>query len=230
MFEAQIPHPRAGPAGGGVASLLAHATAIAAALVATARTATVQRQPPPEPPIYFTPDRPQHRAPPPIGREIPTIAAPGAPRIALRAGAIPPVEIPPPGPAPLDPRWLAAPPSAPGTAAPGADTATATRVFGDRWVEERPELLRHPPVRYPDLLKQAGVEGRVVIEVVVDTAGRIERGSLRVVLSTNPLFDAPAREVVAGSVYRPGRLDGRPVRVRVTVPVVFRVSGRPSMM
>ena len=93
-------------------------------------------------------------------------------------------------------------------------------------MDERPELLSHPPLRYPEILKEAGIEGAVVLDAVVDTAGRIERGSVRIVTSTNALFDAAARETIAGSLYRPGRWGGRAVRVRVTQPVVFRLAGR----
>ena len=91
-------------------------------------------------------------------------------------------------------------------------------------VEERPERISSPPIRYPEILRQAGIDGRVLIECVIDTAGHAERGSLKVLSSTNQLFDQPAREAVAASVYRPGRIAGRAVRVRVQVPINFQIS------
>ncbi|MDO8666380.1 MAG: TonB family protein, partial [Gemmatimonadales bacterium] len=81
-------------------------------------------------------------------------------------------------------------------------------------VEERPDRISSPPSRYPEILRQAGIEGRVLVEVVIDTMGRAERGSIRILSSTHQLFEAPARETVANSVYRPGRIAGRAVRVR----------------
>ena len=91
-------------------------------------------------------------------------------------------------------------------------------------VEERPEMVSHPPVRYPDILRQAGIDGHVVIEAVVDTSGHVERGSIKVLSSTNQLFEQPAKEVIAGAVFRPGRISGRAVRVRIQQPFNFSLS------
>jgi len=57
-------------------------------------------------------------------------------------------------------------------------------VITEAVVDERPEVIAGFTPEYPDLLRQAGVEGTVVVEVVVDTAGHAEPGSLRVVRST----------------------------------------------
>ena len=90
-------------------------------------------------------------------------------------------------------------------------------------VEERPERVSSPLARYPDILRQAGIEGRVLIEVVIDTSGHAERGTIRVLTSTHQLFEGPAREVVQSSLYSPGRIQGRAVRVRVQVPINFNI-------
>ena len=91
-------------------------------------------------------------------------------------------------------------------------------------VEERPERLSSPPVRYPDILRQAGIEGRVLLELVIDTTGHAERGSIRVLSSTHQLFEGPAREVAAASLFSPGRIQGRAVRVRVQLPINFTIT------
>ena len=90
-----------------------------------------------------------------------------------------------------------------------------------RVVEELPVLLSHPASRYPDNLRQAGIEGRVVVEAVIDTTGRAERTGLRILSSSHALFEPEASALVLGSRYRPARFGGRPVRVRILVPVVF---------
>jgi protein TonB len=92
-----------------------------------------------------------------------------------------------------------------------------------RYVEEQPVMLAHPTLRYPEVLRLAGIEGRVLVEAVLDTLGRAEPGSLRVTDSPNPLFDREALTVVAGSRYRPGRVGGQAVRVRIQVPVAFTI-------
>lgn len=94
-------------------------------------------------------------------------------------------------------------------------------VVDARLADEAPRLLNHPPLHYPELLRQAGIEGRVEIEAVIDTLGRVERGSMRVAASAHELFSAQALALVEGSRYVAGRFDGRAVRVRVRVPVVF---------
>ncbi len=93
-------------------------------------------------------------------------------------------------------------------------------------VEERPEVNQSTCVqpRYPEILRQAGIEGRVLVEAVIDTMGRIERNSMRIVSSAHQLFEAPARETVISCRYRPGRIQGRAVRVRVQVPINFTIA------
>jgi TonB family protein len=92
-----------------------------------------------------------------------------------------------------------------------------------RAVDEPPEILSHPEPRYPEILRQAGIEGRVVVEAVLDTTGRAEAGSLRIVSASNPLFATEAELVVLRSTYRPGRMAGRAVPVRVLVPIRFGI-------
>ena len=105
---------------------------------------------------------------------------------------------------------------------PGPNTSgTHGLTFDVRQVDEQPELLSHPTLRYPDVLRRAGIEGRVMVEVVLDSLGRAEPGSARVASSSHQLFDPEAVAVVSGSVYRPARVSGRAVRVRVRVPVSF---------
>lgn len=91
--------------------------------------------------------------------------------------------------------------------------------------DEYPELLAGPLPAYPDLLRQAGVEGRVVLDAVVDTSGRVERGSI-VVISGHPAFAAAAERSLLASLFRPGRVHGRSVRVRVRVPFDFTLGNR----
>jgi protein TonB len=103
---------------------------------------------------------------------------------------------------------------------PGA-AAEPGMTYAEAAVDEKPEILSSPPLQYPDVLRQAGIEGYVLVEAIIDVSGRAEPGSLRVVQSTHVAFDRAAMEVVAKSVYRPGRMRGELVRVLVNVPVSF---------
>ncbi|HEV2672045.1 MAG TPA: energy transducer TonB, partial [Gemmatimonadales bacterium] len=72
---------------------------------------------------------------------------------------------------------------------PGANPAPGW----DPWrSEENAEVLTAPLPTYPELLRQAGVQGKVVLEAVVDTTGRVLPLSISVVSATNPGFVAPA--------------------------------------
>lgn len=91
-------------------------------------------------------------------------------------------------------------------------------------VDERPALLAGPEPGYPEALRRAGIEGRVVVEAVLDTLGRPEPRSVAVVASTQREFAAAARAYLLGARFRPARVHGRPVRVLVSVPIDFRIA------
>ena len=75
--------------------------------------------------------------------------------------------------------------------------------------------------RYPAVLRERGVEGRVVVQFVVDTLGRVEPGSLRVVSSANDLFTAAVRAALPTLRFTPARAGGRTVRQLVELPFEF---------
>jgi len=113
---------------------------------------------------------------------------------------------------------------------PGSVVPSSDQVFMESVVEERPEILSGPPIQYPDVLRQAGVTGRVVVQAIIDPTGRAEPASVQVVQSPNPGFDQSAKDYVLGAQFRPARVHGRAVRVLVNLPIDFNVkkkSGRP---
>ena len=93
-------------------------------------------------------------------------------------------------------------------------------------VDEPPALLAGPPPVYPELLRAAGIRGRVVLQVVVDTLGRAER-AVTVVESSNRGFDAAALAYVREARFRPGRVRSRAVRVLIRLPIDFTLRGAP---
>src|SRR6266705_1338244 len=87
-------------------------------------------------------------------------------------------------------------------------------------VDEPPVLLAGPPLGYPDVLRRTGTMGTVTVQLVIDTLGRAEPGSL-VLQSSHPGFETAARAYVLGALFRPGRTHGRAVRVLVRLPISF---------
>lgn len=89
--------------------------------------------------------------------------------------------------------------------------------------EERAEVLAGPLPVYPELLRQAGVQGKVVLEAIVDTTGRVLAPSILVVLATNPGFIAPARAALLATLFRPAMVASQPVPIRVRIPYEFAI-------
>ncbi|UCG88477.1 MAG: TonB family protein [Gemmatimonadota bacterium] len=106
-----------------------------------------------------------------------------------------------------------------------ADDA-ATQIYGSFEVDQLPELVSQPAVRYPPVLRQRGVEGRVLVEFVVMSDGRVDPSSVEVVEATNDQFRNPAERAVREMAFRPGRVQGESVAVRVQQSVAFTLEGR----
>ncbi|HEV8264493.1 MAG TPA: hypothetical protein VGQ06_06050, partial [Gemmatimonadales bacterium] len=72
---------------------------------------------------------------------------------------------------------------------PAAARVRSDRVYAETEVDEKAEVRSLPDPGYPPLLRRAGVGGIVIVQLVVDTLGRAEPGSPRVVSSPNPAFN-----------------------------------------
>src|SRR3989440_2854689 len=100
---------------------------------------------------------------------------------------------------------------------------TGNEVFMEAIVEEKPAVLSGPQPVYPELLKQAQITGRVLVQAIVDTLGRAEPNSVKVLQSPNPGFDQSAKNYVTKCLFRPARVHGRAVRVLIQIPIDFRL-------
>ena len=194
----------------GTVSVLVHAGVWAAAVLATLHPHRVAGLD--GPPIVISWPQPSQ-----IGDRFDPVPGPGAP----------PIDVPPQSPiglppidarAPFDPKVLLRGVSeAPGDH--GVDGAPEGP-WSPIAVDEPPVLLAGPPLGYPDVLRRAGTTGTVTVQLVIDTLGRAEPGSL-VLQSSHPGFEAAARVYVVGALFRPGRAHGRAVRVLVRLPISF---------
>ena len=93
-------------------------------------------------------------------------------------------------------------------------------------VEEMPEIIGgqkalYDCIKYPEIARKAGVEGRVIIQFVVDENGNVTNP--QVLRGVGAGLDEEALRCVSQLKFKPGRQRGRPVRVRFTLPVVFRL-------
>lgn len=106
----------------------------------------------------------------------------------------------------------------------GSGMVIGNEVFMEAIVEEKPERLSGPPFVYPELLKQAGIQGRVIVQAVIDTLGRAEPNSIKVLQTPNPGFEQSAKNLVLKSLFRPARVHGRAVRVLINIPIDYKIT------
>ncbi len=84
--------------------------------------------------------------------------------------------------------------------------------------EPQPVKVTSPP--YPDALRKFGVEGVVILQVIVGRDGHIYRPS--VVQSLNADLDKIALQTVKAWQYYPAIKDNHPVDVQMSLDVMFR--------
>jgi protein TonB len=78
-------------------------------------------------------------------------------------------------------------------------------------------------IKYPTISQENGVQGRVIVQFVVNSDGSIV--DPQVVKPVNPYLDKEALRVVSGMPkWKPGEQRGKKLRVRFTLPVTFRLS------
>ena len=80
-------------------------------------------------------------------------------------------------------------------------------------------------VKYPAEAEKAGTQGRVIATFVVRKDGSIS--DAHIVKSVDPLLDAEALRVInAMPAWTPGTQNGKPVNVKYTIPITFRLDGK----
>jgi len=78
--------------------------------------------------------------------------------------------------------------------------------------------------RYPDMLRQAGVEGEVLAQFVVDTTGKAEPGSLKILKSSHDMFVQSVKNALPQMKFIPAEVGGRKVKQLVQQPFTFSIS------
>ena len=112
---------------------------------------------------------------------------------------------------------------------PAPKPEVATKVFDV--VEEMPSFpggngalmsYLNGNTKYPVVAQENGVQGKVIISFVVERDGSIS--DVKVARSVDPSLDREAQRVVKSMPkWTPGKQNGQTVRVKYTVPVVFRL-------
>src|SRR5437660_6088229 len=99
------------------------------------------------------------------------------------------------------------------------------QVLASSAVDSGPTIIHCPSPVYPDTLRQARIQGRVMLELVIDTLGRPEQGSVRALTSPHHSLSSAAVTAMRACQFTPARLGGRAVRVLVQIPIDFTING-----
>lgn len=77
-------------------------------------------------------------------------------------------------------------------------------------------------MRYPEEAKNAGIQGRVILQFIIEKDGTPAQP--RIVRSVHPLLDKEALRIIRQMPkWTPGKQDGKPQRVLYTIPISFRL-------
>jgi protein TonB len=121
------------------------------------------------------------------------------------------------------------------TTAPGTPTGSATGprsiVDGERTSDDAEwrgsELLMRivasATPRYPESLRQAGLDGRVLVRFVVDTIGKVDMNSVQVLESTHDLFARAVRDALGRFRFKPAEVRGRRIPAMAEMPFEFQM-------
>ncbi|MEX0747902.1 MAG: energy transducer TonB [Rhodothermales bacterium] len=93
-------------------------------------------------------------------------------------------------------------------------------------VEQMPELIGglgsiQSKIKYPEIAKKAGVEGRVIVQFVVDESGGVV--DPQVVRGIGAGCDEEAIRAVRQAKFTPGKQRGKPVKVKMSLPITFKL-------
>lgn len=93
-------------------------------------------------------------------------------------------------------------------------------------VEEMPEPVGgikaiQEKIVYPEIAKRAGVEGKVYVLAFVDESGTVTKA--QVLKGIGAGCDEAALDAVAKTKFKPGKQRGKPVKVQVSIPIIFKL-------
>jgi TonB family protein len=93
---------------------------------------------------------------------------------------------------------------------PGVDSAPILR--GDAWLY----------FKYPDSMRRSGINGKVEVEMLVNSAGRVVQS--KIISASMPDFGAAVAKPIASVSFFPARLAGRNVEALIRCRVQFELS------
>jgi TonB family protein len=87
-----------------------------------------------------------------------------------------------------------------------------------------PKLIKKVDPVYPPEARQAGVEGTVILEAIIDVQGKVT--NIKVLKGENDLLNKAACEALRQWEYEPILVDGKPMRFVFTVTMLFTLNDK----
>ena len=92
--------------------------------------------------------------------------------------------------------------------------------------DEMPEIIGglyaiQKNIKYPELAKRAGIEGKVYVLAYIDETGKV--ADAKVIKGIGAGCNEAAVAAVKAVSFTPGRKNGEPVKVQVTIPILFKL-------
>ena len=91
------------------------------------------------------------------------------------------------------------------------------------WFDELPELIHFVAPSYPDLAREAGIEGMVRIKVVVGVDGKVVDAEV-ISSDVTPAMEDAALEAARQCTFKPASQRHVPVQVCILIPYAFRLN------
>ena len=76
-------------------------------------------------------------------------------------------------------------------------------------------------IKYPEIAKRAGIQGKVFVIAFIDENGNVVNA--KIIKGIGAGCDEAALDAVKQTKFTPGRQGGKPVKVQVTIPIVFKL-------
>jgi TonB family protein len=112
--------------------------------------------------------------------------------------------------------------SAAAASAQDVDTSKSNRPIPDAVMPSVDVAELGSRIKYPEEARKEGLEGKVVVNVFIDTDGTPIKA--RVSSSDNELFNQPAIDAVMSMTFTPGEQDGKKIRVWASIPITFSLT------
>jgi protein TonB len=86
---------------------------------------------------------------------------------------------------------------------------------------EPPVPVRTVAPRFPEEMRRSGSSGLVTVSCLIDEKGNVTEP--KIVKASNDAFSQPALEALKKWKFKPAKIDGAAVSIRVNIPVQFTV-------